>query len=129
MKNFINYIKESKQDEYEKLFLELAHLDELDIKFDFIEYKNYIFYFYNETELFDQYKKSRDFYINNNEIWSFFKTKYSLTYNDIQSITKDLVERHFKLKYITTFTSSGMMLNGVERHFKLKYITTKQFML
>ena len=102
MKNFINYIKESKQDEYEKLFLELAHLDELDIKFDFIEYKNYIFYFYNETELFDQYKKSRDFYINYNEIWSFFKTNYNLNYDDIKSITKDLVERHFKLKDITT---------------------------
>ena len=29
-------------DEKEKLFLELAHLDELEIKFDFIKYENYL---------------------------------------------------------------------------------------
>ena len=102
MKNFINYIKESKEDKYEKLFLKLSHLNELEIKFDFIEYKKLIFYFYNETELFDQDKKSGWFYINDDKIWSVFKFKFSLNYDDIQSITKKAIEKHFKLKDITT---------------------------
>ena len=123
MKNFINYIKESKQ-EYEKLFLSLSHLDELEIKFDFIKYKKHIFYFYNETELFDQDKKSRYFYINYDEIWSFFEKNFGLKYNDIQSITKELVERHFKLKDITTNIKNIVYQFQVERHFKLKDITT-----
>ena len=113
MKNYINYIKESKEDEYsnleienlqyEKLFLELAHLDELEIKFDFIEYENDLYYFYNKNVLFDQYKKSGRFYINYDKIWSIFGSKFNLKYNDIQSITKKMVERHFKLKDITTW--------------------------
>ena len=134
MKNFINYIKESKiswkkqvEDryiEYEKLFLELTHLDELEIKFDFIEYENYLFHFYNESELFLQDKKNGWFYMNYTKIWSIFGSKYNLKYDDIQSITKDIVEKHFKLKDIITTFRNEFYDTSVEKHFKLKDITT-----
>ena len=102
MKKYINYIKESKQDKYEKIFISLSHLDKLEIKFDFIRYKYYILYFYNESCLFQQDKKNNYFFINYVKIWLIFEMKFSLDYDDIQSITKDLVERHFKLKDTTT---------------------------
>ena len=46
MKRYINYIKESMEDDCEELFLDYAHLDDLEIKFNFIEYRSHIFYFY-----------------------------------------------------------------------------------
>ena len=135
MKNFINYIEnlqftncninESKEDEYEKLFLELSHLNELEIKFDHIKYEDYIFYFYNENELFYQDKKNDYIYINYNEIWLIFERKFDLIYGDIQVITKKIVEKHFKLKDITTLALLRRYSDKVEKHFKLKDITTK----
>jgi len=106
MKNYYNYINESKEYEYEKIFLELAHLDELEIIFDFIKYEKNIYYFYNELSLFNLYKnlyKNSYFYINYSDIWKFFESKFRLNYDDIQLITKNLIERHFKLKDITTY--------------------------
>ena len=109
--------------QYDKLFIELSHLDELEIKFDFIEYEDYIHYFYNESMLFVQDKKKGWFYMNYDKIWSIFKTKFKLNYGDIQSITKKIVEKHFKLNDITTVQHTIYELILVEKHFKLSNIT------
>ena len=51
MKTFEQYnINDEK--EMEELFLEIAHLDELEIRFDFIKYNLDLFYFYNDEWLF-----------------------------------------------------------------------------
>lgn len=85
-------------DEKEKLFLELAHLDELDIKFDFIRYPIEIFYYYENHCLFNKIKTQNKFYINHNKIWIIFKNRYNLKYIDIKNFMKIMLDKHFNSK-------------------------------
>ena len=88
-------------DEKEKLFLELSHLDEIEIRFDLFKYKNDLFYFYKENYLFDQDKKYKYFYISYDNIWSVFELKFNLNYQEISDFMKGMVDKHFKLKGYT----------------------------
>ena len=88
-------------DEKEELFLQLAHLDELEIKFDFIEYENIIFYFYKDKCLFYQNKKSKAFYIEYVKIWSVFEKKFSLNFKETKDFMVGAIDKHFKLKDYT----------------------------
>ena len=122
MKKYINYIKESKEDEYEKLFLELAHLDELEIKFDFIRYKIDLYYFYNNNiNFFDISKRDNIFYTNYDEIWKFFNNFFKKpkdVWNNKDEITlmlTPIVEKYFKLKDITI--TSAYHTTSVEMYF------------
>lgn len=91
-------------DDKEKLFLELAHLDELEIRFDFIEYKNSLYYFYKKNCLFDQNKKRKIFWINYSKIWRVIEKKFDINDKETKDIMSSMVEKHFKLKkYSTTY--------------------------
>lgn len=60
MKKYIQFIKEMydiNEESFEKKFLELSHLDVLEIKIDFIVYPKDLYYFYNDHLLFNIYKK------------------------------------------------------------------------
>lgn len=105
-------------DEKEKLFLQLAHLDNLDIKFDFIEYKYELFYIYKDNCLFYQEKKSKCFYINFDKIWEVFENKFSLNYKKIQKIMNGMVKKHFKLKGYKSFIESFPTCSMIEKHFR-----------
>ena len=98
MKTFEQY---NNIDEKEKLFLELTYLDDLEIKFDFIEYKEYIFYFYKDDYLFYQDKKNMKFYINYYKIWSVFESKFNINYEEIREFMKGMIDKHFNLKDYT----------------------------
>ena len=86
MKNYTNYIKESLEEEYDILFLKLAHLDELEIKFNFIKHKKDIFYFYNDSCLF--FKTYNQWFFINYNIYSIF-------YNNIDIISS-IIQKYFK---------------------------------
>lgn len=78
---------------FRKKFLELSHLDEIEIKFDLLEYENMLFYFYNQTCLFYNTKKinSEYIYINYEDVWGKFIGIYDNQYikDNIKIILKD----------------------------------------
>ncbi|MCK9446880.1 hypothetical protein M0Q50_08535 [bacterium] len=106
-------------DEKEKLFLELAHLDELEIKFDFIEYPKNIYYFYKDTWLFNQDKKFNYFWINYDKIWIVFSSKFDINYKEIGYYMSDILEKHFKLNGYETISSNNPITKRIDTHFKL----------
>ena len=87
--------KFSKKQEMENLFLEFAV--DLKIKIDEKEYPNRVFLFKNDEFYFHFDLENRIFYFNYDKIWSIFKSKFELNYNDIQPFMKYMLERHFKL--------------------------------
>ena len=87
--------KLSKEKEMENLFLEFAV--DLKIKIDEKEYPNRVFLFKNDEFYFHFDLENRIFYFNYDKIWSIFKSKFELNYNDIQPFMKYMLERHFKL--------------------------------
>lgn len=95
MKTFDGF---NNMDEKEELFLSLAHLDELVIRFDFMWSSEDIFYFYNKTCLFVKDKKNKMFSINSDEIWSIYRNKINMSYHSTRSIMNIMSEKYFNLK-------------------------------
>jgi len=96
MKTFEQYnINDEK--EMEELFLEIAHLDELEIRFDFIKYNLDLFYFYNDEWLFSQDKKFKNFYLNHKNIWLKFGYTSDLNKSGFRFIIRNIVNKHFNL--------------------------------
>lgn len=87
----------------EELFLGIAHLDDLEIKFDFIDYGADFFYYYNDSWLFKENKKNEFFFINYDKIWSVFEKKYGLNYDEIDNFMTIMLDKYFKLKYNVTY--------------------------
>lgn len=95
MKTFEKYNKIDKK-EREKLFLEIAHLDELEIRFELIKHRYSIFYNYKNKYLFEQFKSSF-FTISIEHIMYFFITKYGHKYDEHLPFMKSMVKKYFKL--------------------------------
>ena len=110
--------KFSKEQEMENLFLEFAV--DLKIKIDEKEYPNYVFLFKNYECYFHFNLKNRIFYVNYDKIWSIFKSKFELNYNDIQSFMKYMLEKHFKLMDCVPRFQWANADNILTKHFKLK---------
>lgn len=114
MKSYINYINESKLDELEIKFVELAHLDKLEIKFNFITNVHHLFYFYNDTCLFELSPKTlynpRYLFINYNDIWSKF-AKWDFDYDDIQKLITKLGTKYFKFDVYTNWFKINVWKN------------------
>lgn len=106
-------------DEKEKLFLEVAHLDELVIKFDFIEYEYDLYYFYKDNCLFDQNKKTMYFYIRYIKIWSVFEKKFGINFQEIKDFMLGMINKYFKLKNYIPFQRINHSVKDVDEHFKL----------
>ena len=111
--------KFSKEKEMENLFLEFAV--DLKIKIDEKECKYYVFLFKNDDLYFYFNLKNKDFYVNSDEIWSIFKSKFQLNHNEIHSFMKYMLERHFKLMDFTPSMKDTTSWIGLEKHFKLNY--------
>ncbi|MCK9445737.1 hypothetical protein M0Q50_02465 [bacterium] len=56
--------------EIKELFLHLAHLDELHIKFDFFGYSNFTFYFYEENCIFMECRIFNTLGVNYKDVYS-----------------------------------------------------------
>ncbi|MCK9445736.1 hypothetical protein M0Q50_02460 [bacterium] len=104
MKTFEKYKKDINLDKQEELFLELAQLDELDIRFDFIELPEDLFYFYKEKCFFVQDKNGKCFRINDDDIWSIFRNNIGMSYTATQSFMNIMIKKYFGLyAYNTLF--------------------------
>ena len=62
---------------------------------------NHIFFMKDDEVIFDYNKKNKDVYISYN-IWSFLESFFGLEYKEIQYLTKEWVEEHYKLRVKTT---------------------------
>lgn len=74
-----------------------------------------------ETEaewLFYQDVKSEKFWCHNDRYWSLFKDKFDLEYEDIQGITKLLVEEALKRELNTSIDEKYFMSNEIEEALK-----------
>ena len=76
------------------------------------KYPDYIFYIKGGKMMLQYNQKNGYCYINLREIWSFLKLMFSMEYDEIQKVTKEWVEEHYKLKVRTTY--GGLRL-GIKR--------------
>ena len=112
MKTYLNYIenlqivniKENIEankdiDRLEEQFLEIAHIDELEIRFDFILYRSkyLIYYYYDNIRYFIYSKYTKQFNLDESVINDIRKVWYKYSRTGLY----DIVKHHFKLNDIT----------------------------
>lgn len=83
-------------DDMEKLFLELTYFNELEIRFDFIEYDDELYYYYKETKMFMVYEYFEQFYINERTFRQFVD-EYVLNIMSPKDFISDMIEKHLNL--------------------------------
>jgi hypothetical protein len=66
------------------------------------KWKNYIFFMKNDKVIFEYTKENGKVYISYEHIWSFLSSFFGLKYTEIQDLTKEWVEEHYKLSVTTT---------------------------
>jgi hypothetical protein len=88
-------------------------------QFETEKYPDYIFFMKDGELIFDYNKKNEYIYISYNKIWSFLKSFFGLEYEEIQDLTKEWVEEHYKLEVTTTASTSLHKYFRVEEHYKL----------
>ena len=62
-----------------------------------------VWYNPNKEWIIEQELKNDEYYLQDDRVWSFFKSKYKLEYQQIQEIIKELLERHLNCKVATTY--------------------------
>ena len=117
MKTYINFINESKEeDNLDNIFLTYAHLDDLEIKFNFFQDVDDLYYirlnydgpYIKEKELFEHNKKYNLFYIDF-VIWDKISDRitYLKDFNKLDNPTlnymEKLIEKYFNIKNIKTY--------------------------
>jgi hypothetical protein len=90
-------------------------------------YPNFIFFMKDGEVIFDYNNKNGYVYISYEHIWSFLESFFGLEYEEIQDLTKQWVEEHYKLDVTTTVLSMLKYLPPVEEHYKLDVTTTLLF--
>lgn len=85
--------------EMEFTFVQLTHFDELEIKFDFIEYDEYLFFCNKMLKdwLFIYNNFDFKFYINYDRIWRPIENKYNLKYDNLEKFFDDMVKKYFNI--------------------------------
>ena len=94
------------------------------IPFETEKYPDYIFFMKDGKIIFDYNKKNGYVYISYDKIWSFMGSFFGLEYEEIQDLTKEWVEEHYKLRVTTTNIVSSNVFSPVEEHYKLRVTTT-----
>ena len=69
------------------------------------KFPDYIFFMKNDKVIFEYTKENGKVYISYEHIWSFLSSFFGLKYKEIQDLTKEWVEEHYKLSVTTTFKS------------------------
>ena len=87
------------------------------------EYPDSIFYKKNGKVVMEQDREYKEFYFDYDEIWTFFKSIFSMENNEIQGLLKIWLEETFKLEGYTPHFYSFNHLAGLEETFKLEGYT------
>jgi hypothetical protein len=65
--------------------------------YDSEKYPGYIFYIKGNKIIFDYHKESGEVFVSGNEIWSFFKMYFGMSYEQIQKVTMEWIEENYNL--------------------------------
>lgn len=84
------------------------------------KYPDYIFFMKDGEVIFDYNKENGSLYISYDKIWSFLQSFFGLKYEEIQDLTKEWVEEHYKLGVTTTRVSMPKVRPRMEEHYKLR---------
>ena len=76
------------------------------------KHPDYIFFMKDGEVVFDYNKKNRVVYISYDKIWSFLEDFFGLEYVEIQDLTKEWVEEHYKLGVTITFGMKWEDIDG-----------------
>ena len=71
-------------------------------QFQMEKYPDYIFFMKDGGFIFYYNKKNGYVFISYDNIWSFLSSFFGLEYEEIQPLTKEWVEEHYKLRVTTT---------------------------
>jgi hypothetical protein len=93
-------------------------------QFETEKYPDYIFFMKDGEVIFDYNKKNGYVGVSYDKIWSFLEDFFELEYKEIQGLTKEWVEEHYKLRITTTFFGKQTYFFRVEEHYKLRITTT-----
>ena len=84
------------------------------------KYRELIFFMKDGKLIFDYNKKNGYVGVSYDKIWSFLENFFGLEYEEIQGLTKEWVEEHYKLRVTTTHIAGINSSKVVEEHYKLK---------
>ncbi|MCK9445697.1 hypothetical protein M0Q50_02265 [bacterium] len=122
MKTFEQFYDDSYFEEEEKIILELYHLDNIEVIFDFTKYKQHIFYLnpQNKDILFFYNKKDNVFRINVN-MCKILQNKLVLNYDELSIILKILIEKYIKIyKQNVLEQSTDNIITRLKNHFNIE---------
>ncbi len=98
------------------------------IPFKFDDYPESIFYMSSAGKwILEQDYKNDRMWIRFNTFWSVLENKYSMGYDDIQTLLKYMIEQAFKEKVSTPLRRSKETNSGIEQAFKAKVSTPDYF--
>jgi hypothetical protein len=66
------------------------------------KYPDYIFFMKDGEVVFDYNEVNGIVFISYDKIWSFLENFFGLEYKEIQDLTKEWVEEHYKIRVTTT---------------------------
>jgi hypothetical protein len=93
-------------------------------QFETEKYPDYIFFMKDGKFIFYYNKKNGSVGISYDKIWSFLESFFGIEYEEIQDLTKQWVEEHYKLDVTTTPKEAVILDVPVEEHYKLDVTTT-----
>ena len=70
--------------------------------FEIEKHPDYIYFMKDGEVVFDYNKKNGYVGVSYDKIWSFLENFFGLEYEEIQDLTKEWVEEHYKLRVTTT---------------------------
>lgn len=116
MKTFEQYIEYYGEQE-EKKFIELFHVNELDIRFNFIDYDVHLYYFYKDIYIFEYDKTFDRMCVNNNitNVIDRWKIKYIPTYTFIE----EMMKKYLDLSYRGLFNDPKHICDSIQNDFKI----------
>jgi len=129
LKRFTQFINESTKDKdiiFDEYIKESLHLDELNIRFDFIEYANFELYFYDDICVIQKYKTSmsingRVFFINDikKKVTELFgDVPYDDNIKIIELTIKQMFRQIFRVNYLDyTINFDVLSTKLIENHF------------
>ena len=94
------------------------------VRYETDRYPNYIFFMKDGKVIYEYNKKNGVVYLSYDKIWSFLSSFFGLEFEEIQVLTKEWVEEHYKLGVSTTRSRKKIHANRVEEHYKLGVSTT-----
>lgn len=94
-----------------------------EVKFDFKKYPRTLFGFRDGEYVWEFDFRNNYLWLRYSTVWSVLETEYSLDYDDVQALVKNVVEEHFKCGGVTPCRIRRIPISQVEEHFNCKGVT------